>query len=379
MKSFITTLLFVSGVSSMGLAATAQSKTIDEKEKLEQLQKQEQAEKAVVSDNVEALLKKVEDTYGFDVDCGVSVNQCYVGLKSLLKALESSAPAVEREKLHDVEILISERGDWKIAKFGEPSVRIPYVTKSEHMARFINGQLELYILKTPEEIASKSAELAKEIREKYLFNVEKAPRLRNEYYALGLTTLKYVLSNFYNDPNSPTEDEKAQVGYDTIVMSDDYDTIYENKGELRINLDYETGPGDMGMQLISQIRPTSGESNSSFAPSFYTRENINEFRDNRALIKSDTEQIAKLANGLKVICLLDRGEDDSLTVRNCAHAVSNVLKGLAANTNLLSRITAKKLAIIDTAFDYHKVVADGIHVIGDDLTPDDVIEALVRN
>lgn len=367
---FITTLLSLLLASFPALATTQSEKLMT------RIEQQLDKISLPVDDKTEDLLEELEEKYGFSVHCDrrffnpdrISKGECYLGLQSLDKALAEVNPDVDRERLDSIHIIVSDLGEWHATSGAHPTILIPYRARPEKMAQFLNAQKGILLATTPEELQKATSDLEKSIRDRYLVKVERDEDAALEHYGEGLAKLQFVLDGLYGK-DGPSREAADRLGFDTIVVGNDNDRLYEDRGELRVGLNYADSPGDQFGFLIHQIRlPYPGWINWATSvpyvlPRRWTWEDVQEFKQARTRVEELVTWIAAKLPDSDVNCQLNSSQPDEVTIKQCEKGLLSLQQGLVKSPDADTQIRAKRVLIVDSPLQRHKMPDDSTHLI----------------
>lgn len=286
-------------------------------------------------EGVNQLKKDIYQRTGFKVDCdrglyglwgSLSVENCSIGLTKLDAALKN----VSTKSPLKVAIELGRPGLWQGVTFQEHTVKVPYNADPRTTTRFIDGELKLINEVSRGEMITLNNRLARRIADTYYVNVIQDSFMNEFQNHDGLKKVDLAMQIYYAG-RRPEPREAKKLGFDSIVLAQSASDMYENNGELRVDVDIVDHPGQIFMKLINAVKREDNVQpvHLSWMPA-WTWNDVIRFREDQNRV-NNLKPILRSQLGDRVVeCLLDNRSDRSIKLSDCRAAMENLQKGVAA-------------------------------------------------
>lgn len=307
------------------------------------------------SSTEDAMAAEIQKKFGIQVKCERSLHkeECVQGLRSLNQAMVSSkANSKACNCFNSLTVMLSPLGVWQPANEKLLEVKVPYNVEPKRMTDYLDRQIALLFETQDQEVVDVTTRIEKDISERYNLIAKSGSVAPRQYYE-GLKNVYLVLNKTFGD--NPSRDDIRALGYDGIIVSNDFKSLYQDNGRLWVKVDFRSNKGDMFEALIHQVRPISGVRHLTFdlpysSMSAWTARDVREFRASRdRMIQLENWVRSKLPN-TKVNCALNRAEQNYVTVDECEQGLSNLQRALMSRTDASDLVTVSKLLIVNPTF-----------------------------
>ena len=287
---------------------------------------------------------RIQDSFGVTASCGDEIFstqaknlECVQGLQNLELALSKLDPDAQR-LVREVYVQISDSAQWGGLTYSDQELAIPFQAPPDVMAEFINKEVKLLNNVSLADVRKDNNVAAHKIESKYFVRVSSAPDLQPIVYHDGLERLNFALATLFVK-NPPSPEEAAKLGFDRVTLGAKNKNLYEDDGELCMELNATDSPVEMQLRMISQIaQPKShwyehlkflGMGPNTLSGSSYTWEQIAKFRDNRRQARQALEWLEENAPQIHVTCNLKSSERYSIDMAQCAQGVTTIQHTIA--------------------------------------------------
>ena len=281
---------------------------------------------------VKELEYRIQDTFGVTATCPDEFFStqarnldCVQGLQNLEIALTKLSPNAQR-LTREIEVKIGDAGDWGGLTYTDQELVVPFHADPTVIAEFIAKEVNLLNNVSFDQVRQENNVMARNIERKYFILVSSAPDLQPIVYHDGLERLNFALATLFVKAK-PSPEQAAKLGFDRVILGNEDRGLYQNDGELRINLDATDSPVDMQIRLISQIRPPVKHWYEHLNWNHlgnYTWAQVSEFRQARERARQALEWLDENVPELHVTCNLNNKAHNSIDMSECEQGVTTI-------------------------------------------------------
>jgi hypothetical protein len=286
---------------------------------------------------IEKIQSELKGQYGLEVECdrgwlglegSMTAENCLTGMNRIQAALKEVTPPIKWDDLRNLPqyktVLLVGSGKWQGLASDSKEIWIPYTADPTSMTKFINAELKLAIDTSPSDLIRMNEIMIKRIHDKYAVNVTTSPEISILQKNDGLHRLQLAMMILSSGEKS-FQPERQRLGLETLVLGPDNSRIYEDKGELRMNVKFDDAPGKMFETLLHSMPYQSD----TVAPWQWTYSDSLAFRDDRALMDVYMKSLQGKLGAREISCALDSENDHgAVSVEECVTGLGNVQKAL---------------------------------------------------
>ncbi len=309
------------------------------------------------SEMSEKLKNEILQKYGFKAECdkgyvrfwgALDEHNCVYGLTHLQAALAKVDRIVDPADLATyVTIEIGRPGLWQGLTILNREMKVPYNATPDRMSQFINRQLKMHFGLSKADMIKLNKALAKKIKDTYFVKVIPGYDVLDERYHDGLIKADLALQMVFVG-KQPSPELAAQLGVDSLVISQFSSPIYEDEGELRRRLNVDDHPGQMFHDIIQGLNDhheSRWPFTRNFAPA-WTWHDINTFRENRRHVHEMKAWFKSNLPNIEVKCVLKSEEYGNISIRECREGLDNLRKAIAQMSTQRKQVTAAPRVLI---------------------------------
>jgi hypothetical protein len=207
------------------------------------------------------IMTEIESRHGWMVSCttgylggiwraSLPAPDCYTGLESVNMALNQiDSNLLGENKNSELKIEVSRVGVWQGITISDPIMKIPYNAHPDSMATFITRQVKMFMDLSRNELGQLNALREKAIHDQFGINVIRQESLSRIEYHDGLTKLQLALQMIFDKKPSQQQQQNQKLGVDAIVLASSTSRIYQDSGQLRIDIAATDFPGQMFYEI----------------------------------------------------------------------------------------------------------------------------------